>query len=915
MIEFLEVLRRVKNRVDGTGVVVPATTLSGGSALTNFAIARGARGFFLMNLLAVWVLTNLTGSVLADNLVASPDGKNAVTNSLYSRPFIWVRDSEKAGILAKIATNAWATSVYNALAARTAPTLASYQANRDGYLRALPVNWAVAPPTFKIGSSSYGAGEKYFNKALDCAVLYYLTGDTNYAQCAADILHNSVQAFQNLSPSSSVGNGGWLIPGDLLYEARQVGCQLPIIYDFLYQYLRANQVYDVGTAGLTHFSFTNAQYVFRTYYQLVRDHGQKDSNWSALMATCMLNNLLALDSATERAAALQIYLVTGSTRQASLQYDYRVYTQPGDIWPESLQYSGGVGSIRSTHMVLLERYDPTLNLFGVYSNLPTSLPRISYLAYPNGEQISFGDGHRTGQGQPFFRCELVYQHALARGRTNLTAFFGSLINGGVAAGSYNRSMLDDYAKLGQHDEPLELLWQAPTISEPSVSPALPRTDTLPFAGIALQRNPTTVSNSTYGLMGFVGGAAHVHSHASGMGMELFGMGQVMGAKSGRTTYQTPLNENHYRVFAANNTIIVNGASRGEGGWGGFGMNTVQVVAMEPQPFAAAVSSNFSFTCSSFADARGTLAEATQQRTLAIVRTSPTSGFYVDFFRSKSTVSNRVAATLSGNVTNQFHDYIYRDIGDRTVDIRTNGVALPLVSQASRFQNDIGDANGQPGWRYFTNTMVSYPHSAPVRAEFSATPTGKPTIYMDMIMPAVANREVAKVDSPAIVDAPAPYAPGRSATLVVRQIGDAWDKSFAVVYEPHFHATGGTVTNVTVLWRSNSVVGLKIESAVGGQRRVHYVFSNPHSNETYQDPALGLSFQGRFGIIEDKGSNSATLYLGEAKFLSYRGNSVTILSGTNSQAEVQFNSGQLPTITANAPRNVVAASSPQFSMPR
>ena len=106
----------------------------------------------------------------------------------------------------------------------------------------------------------------------------------------------------------------------------------------------------------------------------------------------------------------------------------------------------------------------------------------------------------------------------------------------MAAGKYNRSTLSGYAALGQHDEPLQLLWQAPSLSEPSVTPELPRTDTLPFAGIALQRNPAPANNSTYGLMGFVGGAAHVHSHASGMSMELFGMGEVMGAKAGTETY-------------------------------------------------------------------------------------------------------------------------------------------------------------------------------------------------------------------------------------------------------------------------------------------------------------------------------------------------------------------------------------------
>lgn len=933
----------VETKADGTGVVVPATTLLTGTSLTNFAILRAGDGTFLTNTPATWVLTNITGAVSNSHLVTAPGGKSAVftptgagsarilavvsgTNSvpsgtitsigLYTRPFIWVRDSDKAGIQSKIATNTWATNVYNALVARTAAALVSHQNDRDAYLRGLPVNWSANPPTFNTGTSGYGTGENFFNTALDCAVLYYLTGDTDYARCAADILHNSVQAYQNLAPSTGTGNGGWLIPDDLLYEARQVGTQLPIVYDFLYQYLQTNQVYDVDTTNMMSFSFANAQFVFRTYYQLVRDHGQKDSNWSALMSTCMLNSLLALDSVTERTNALQIYLVTGAPKQASLDYDYRNYDQPGDIWPESLQYSGSVGEIRSTHMVLLERYDPTLNLFGVYSNLPTSLSRISYLVYPNTSlQITFGDGFRSAGGQPFFRYELMYQHARARGRTNLTSLFGSLINGGVATGSYDRSTLNAYDNLGQHDDPLQLLWQAPVVSESSVTPVLPRTDRLPYAGIALQRNPSTVSNSTYGLMGFVGGASHVHSHASGMSLELFGLGQVLGAKAGHEDYTATITDKYYRLFAANNTIIVNAASQGSGGWGEFGINTVQVVDMEPQPFATAVSSNFSFTCSSFADNMGTNSEATQQRTLSIIRTSPTNGFYVDFFRSKSTVTNRVATTLNGNVTNQFHDYIYRNIGSTNVSLETNDVALPLVAQPSRFQNDIGDSYDQPGWRYFTNTVVSFPHSQPVWAQFSATPTNKPTIYMDVHLPAVTNREYARVNSPAIIDAPAPYDSSNdlSAAIVVRQIGDAWDKPFAVVYEPNFGATGGSVTNVTTLVRSNIVVGLKIESSVGGSNRVHYVFSNPNANETYSDASIGLSFQGRFGVVADNGGSAVSLYLGEAKSLSYRGNSVATVSGTNSQAEARFVPGQSPAVTANASVNVVAASVPQFTL--
>jgi len=939
---------RVETRADGSGIVVPATNIVAGTSLTNYAIVRNAGDGFVTNTPAAWVLTNVTGSVAPTNLVAAPDGRSAVftpgdagsaqilavgnaTNLVssgvitvfaapnpFNRPCIWVRDSEKAGILAKIATSAWAQSVYNAMMARVAADVVSHQSNRDSFLRQLPIDWTQSPPVFKsiptyAESTVRGPTEGKFNDGVDCAVLYYLTGDEKYARCGADILHNAIKGLIPLPPSTSVGNGGWLFQTDFLKEARVTGSQLAIIYDFLYPYLQTHQVYDVANAGMVNFDFAAGQQVFRTFYLLARDHGQLGSNWSALMSTCMLNSILALDDATERAAALQVYLVNSSSRQASLDYDYRFYVAPGDIWPESLQYASGVGNIRASHMVLLERYDPSLSLFDAYPNLPLSLSRISYLRYPNGEQISFGDGHRYTDGQPYFRYELMYQHAKSRGYTNLTAHLGSLINGGVAAGEHNRAALEGYESLGMHDEPLQLLWFAPTIPEAPAPLVLPRTDTLPFAGIALQRNPVANSNSTYGLMGFVGGASHVHSHASGMSMEIYGLGQVMGAKSGRTGYGDTDNENHYRLFAANNTIIVNGASRGEGGWGGFGINTVQVVAMEPKSFASPVSSNVSFTCSSFADNKGTLAEATQQRTLAIIRTSSTSGYYVDIFRSKSTVNNRIATTLTGNVTNQFHDYIHRNIGDRTVDIKSNGVALPMFSQASRFQNDIGDANEQPGWRYFTNTVVSYPHNQSVRAQFKATPTGKPSIYMDMHLPAVTMREVAKVDSPAIVDAPAPYdaANDLSPTLVVRQIGEAWDRPFAVVYEPHYNLTGGTVQNVTTLLRGNVVVGVKVESTVGGKSLVQYVISNPNANETYADAGLDLSFTGRFAVITENSSGLSELYLGEGSSLSYGSYGVASVGGTNTQASVIFSAGQAPVVTANAPVNVTT---PIISVP-
>ena len=899
-----------------------STNAAGSTALKNYLNTQYASGAGIGQYVFLRMSSDTAPGGVARYALTSAEGGAAgppdtrpqiiynVPVTSYARPFIWVRDSEKAGILAKIAANPWATSVRDGIVSRVAADLASHQSGRDAWLRLLPIDWALTTPKFKT-IPTYDEGivrgptESKYNDALDCAVLYYLTGNVAYARCAADVLHNATKALNATTASTGTSNGGWIYQNDLLKEARVMGTQLPIVFDFLHTWLQTNQVYDVKTASMVNFNFTTAQAVFRKYYQLVRDHGNTETNWSALEATCMLNNLLALTNTTERETALQVYLYSGSSKQASLDYDYRHYTAPGDIWPESLQYSSGVGSIRASHLVLLERVDPTLTLFDQYPNLPTSITRIPYLRYPNGQQISFGDGHRDTSGEPYFRYEIVYQHAKARGRTALAAQFGARIASGVADGSHSRSTAESYESLGMHDEPLQLLWFADTVTEAAAPLVLPRTDTLPFAGVALQRNPAPANNATYGLMGFIGGAGFIHSHASGMSMELYGIGQVMGAKAGRDDYQSDTHEKYYRLFAANNTVIVNGASVGDGGWSDIEINTVQTVAMEPQPFAAAISPNYSFTTSTFSDNRGTLAEGSQHRTLAIIRTSPTTGYYFDLFRSRSTVTTRTATTLNGTVTNQYHDYIYRNIGETTVDLRADGVTLPLVSQPTRFQNDVGYTYQQPGWRYFTNTTVSYPTTQSIRAQFVATVSGTAR-YMDMHMPAVASREYAKVDSPAIVDAPSPYNNRVAPTLVIRQIGEAWNKAFAAVYEPHFGLTGGTVQNVTQLVKSGVVVGVKVESSVLGRNLVQYILCFPASSNTYTDAGAGLSFTGRFGVASYNGDGTTTLYLGEGSAMSYRGNSIATVSTSNTQAEVHFSPSLAPVIATNTPLNVTAA---------
>lgn len=836
------------------------TMVSDSESTINYAIVRDSGGAFIMNTPAPLVSA--------------------------TRPFIWVKASERVGLLNKIATNDWAASLENDLIARVVDELTAYESDPDAYLRELPVDWTHTPtPIFYTTEAAVRVpwGNK-LNTALDCAILYFLTGDPRYAALAADVLHNSVESLLN-TPKGAVPYGGWTFhDGGLLKEARVVGTQMPIIYDFLHAYLQSNDVWNVDEGSSISFSTNNAQTVFETYWQLCRDRGQDDNNWGALMGTCMVLNILALDDVVDRNTALDFYTYTGSSRQDSLATDHSHFDQaaPHAIYPESLQYAGGVVTRDTYHMTLIERYDTNRTLFSEFSLIPESVHRLNQFKFPNGEDyIVFGDGRRLTSGSiDYLSAELIYQHAKRLGRTDLMDFNGGLIAEGLTSGKYDRSELDDYESLGKYNEPLKLLWSDPVITETPVTMEVFQTDTMPYAGIALQRNLSPNGDPDYGLMSFVGGAGHVHSHPSGMNMELYGLGEVLGAKATGKS-------NEARTFAAGNTVIVNGYSRGDGGWKDFAVNTVQVVAMEPAARQAGVSSNISFSCSSSVDDKGNGAEADQQRTMAIIRTSPTTGYYVDLFRSDS--------SLGG----EYHDYVYHNIGDSLTVENYAGTPLTLSNDPSRFQNDTDEWNS-PGWGFWTDAMVSATETNSVRARFTTQPSGAPEpIYMDLHIPGEAAREYATALAPAVGDISDPYDDLPIPTLAIRKTGEAWDAPFATIFEPHL-GTNGSIQNVTTLEQEGVVVGMKVESLVNGSNITQYVISNPGANDIYADPSIGLSFTGRFAVVTDRPDGSSELYIGEGSYLAYNNLSVSVESGGNTQASVLFDVDGPTDTTANDP---------------
>jgi hypothetical protein len=619
-----------------------------------------------------------------------------------------------------------------------------------------------------------------------------------------------------------------------------------------------------------------AQRVFRTYADLTVHYGHTGSNHSVLAAPNLVQNALAFEDETQRNQYLCYYLSESTEHQDALDRIAALYKNEGDIWPETSQYSNAVAEITTRLMFILTKFDPSLHLGQRYPNIPLALPKWNYMKYPNGEIVRFGDGHRHG-GISLGACEIAYALGRLDGVKKLTDEFGPLINTAIAQGRYERGGL------------FTLLWGCEDIEGENRTLTLPRTDTMSHVGLYLQRNSSPTGNPDDGLMCFVEGGHCVHGHAEGMNIELYGKGQVLGVDNGRGSYTQDIHENYSRLFAGHNTVIVNGYSRSEGGWVNLGINTVQLVTMEPLLTKGAVSPLHSFSRTSFVDDKGNGAEAVQERTLSLVRTSDTTGYYIDIFRSKS------------KLPNEYHDYLYHNLGD---DLRFLNTDMSLHADALRYQ-----ANAQgpwrqnsvyrhPGWHFFSAVESSGVYGSDVQALFTIAGIEDKQRYMKLFIPGGENREYTKVLAPATFEAPSAYRGKPTPTLVMRKTGAAWDAPFVVVYEPYADAPdGGSVRSVEKITQNGIFKGLAIVSTIGAKTIRQYVLSQA-SDAVFDDPALGLHFRGGFAIVTlDSDNQLQDMYLGDGEVLTFKGTTVEKTRGDHFAAYLGL-AGPKPEVRTN-----------------
>lgn len=799
------------------------------------------------------------------------------------RPSIWVTNAERADILDKIETKPWAKSLFNELKHRVKKQAFEGKTQRRKHLEQLPLLWPkdkTRPPILPTFRHKDGGTRKQLSQVVkslqdgvDCGVLYYLTQEKKYATCAADILNTFVNALTQLKVNSKGPmNAGWMFPTDHLYEARVIGAQLPIIYDFVQPYLKSGgQVYDLATKKLVSFNFKRAQNIFKTYVWLALNKGLLDSNWPVLESSSLVHNILANDNKADIQKNLQFYTHVDTKRQASLKTVAKHFENTGDIWPESLGYSRHVAAFSIYLMTLLDRYDSELKLGQKYPNIPAAFTAYYNLQYPNNEFPFFGDGHRQSQIE-YPTLEMSLQLAQLNGNKEQINNYSSYLASSIKAGVYDRSHLHKRSYgANPYFTPLQLLWSLKNIdgsTDVDVAPDRPRTNRLEFAGMNIQRNISKTDPIKNSLMGFVAGGSYIHGHATGMDMELYGQGHVLGIDGGKGKYRSDIHENYYRLFAAHNSVISNGASASKGDWINLGINKVQALSTEPVVGDAGVSPNHSFSTSSFYDEFNLVAPAHHQRTLALIKVSENQGYYLDVFRAKS------------DTQAQFHDYVYHNIGDELV-ITSNNKAVNLKADDGRYQASSKlpwISKGQrgykhPGWHFFEQVKTKNSSTQQYEATFNARKLADKNIAMRAIIPEGLRIDITQVKAPKAYGAAKPYNKKPLPTFLLRHQGETWLNPFAVVFESITEGKNKepsyAVQSVERIMFNGIFKGVKVKLNVEGKQLTQYVLVQENIDDIYQDESSGIRFQGEFAVITvDEKDNATEMYLGKGVNLQY-----------------------------------------------
>lgn len=675
--------------------------------------------------------------------------------------------------------------------------------------------------------------ERIIQTAADAGFIYWVTGDEAYARYASDILWTYMNGFSYLQPPKIVEGGGANIIGFDSFEVIHEDIVTPLAesYDFIYDYLR-KQGKDVGLI----------QTQLKRMADRVIDGGNAAGNWNLNQARIIAYAGLPLeDNANYPDGKGRQYYVdvvlnaqlpaqTGLTRVIKEGYD-----PASGVWPEAPGYSF-LTTKDIVLMATLVSSDPEGHALLADPVLQRALTAQINLTFPNGFATGLGD--TVNPRVNTVALELLIADARERADTGLETNLTAALNREITTGNYDRAGNANLVALTKYVGELKEVPRAAANDQ--------RTFFAKPLNVLMQRN--NGEDAAHSLAAALFGTAGGHVHANGLAMELYGAGLILGADPGRgSSYWQADHSEYYSQPPAHNTVIVNGKSNYQIGRGQIAM---KLDFLEPAPGEAGVSPDISFAQASF---RYVAPAAEQQRTLALIRTSPHSGFYFDVFRSRAE-----------NPTNSFHDYLYHNIGQSLT--LTDRKGKPLALSATKF---LSSSNGcLKGYDYFKDEKTAEFFGDLNGVFLARLPDGSRHL-MKVWMPGSKDRRIFSVaapgdhagrdELPAFAETPMP-------TLVVRQQQDAWQRPFVAIYEPSLGSDEAAIRNVRAAKVNGKDSGLAAcvvegQTVTDGRKEKFSVLlaqdDQPGSEKHFEDSHL----RGSFGAIIKRTGTVSELYLG------------------------------------------------------
>ncbi|MDB2463061.1 hypothetical protein N9W61_03065, partial [Algibacter sp.] len=613
--------------------------------------------------------------------------------------------------------------------------------------------------------------------AEKAAFAYYITQNDKYAKFSSDILWTWLLGTYYMQPpldpeKSTKGYGGYE-PGGIMgyydYEVIHDDRQdyAASTYDFLYDYLNSNPHQHLKSINKS--TTEVAGEVFKRFIEIGLIRGNRRGNWNVNRYRHIMNSILVLESndfykdGKGREYYIPFYTEKTTQYHEALPEIMKMYDKKTGLWPESPGYASGM--IPFVLNMGLKLYKADVNtLAGNPMITKATLANLGWLD-ARGNLVVFGDMRGGPSNMSSFESLLTY--ATWENDPETAKTMATVIRKNIESGQYDRNKSD---------------WKGIVFNQP-----LPESGSdLPFNQAAfspfhrhiIMKNGNNENNSL--MFTLYGGRSKSHLTENGLAMQFYGKGWVMAPDASAYESYWSSDAGYHRGITGSNTIVP-----------GYKSGDITINAMDPSVDAKTSFYNNHITSDqvSFAD----VSADEKRRLVAMIRTSETTGYYVDVFRSDQ----------------NDNDYIHHNLG--------NAMELKTISNTKLNLEDVNDLGVKYDKFYsFFKNQRKINYTDDFNATW-ATTNVSPALHVNMWMMGQDNRTLYMVDAPPttlrgdITPGQVNKSPEITPTLIVRQNGINGEKHpFVSVFESY--ETGEkSIRSISKIGQFTDLVSLKVTS--------------------------------------------------------------------------------------------------------